>query len=267
MKDTGTVKLIDEICKEKGIDVKLLSFGWIRELKKDGKICHIVKDAFDLNPAGSFVIVNDKYATYEVLKNNNLSVLKHRMLFNQEFREEYAKNIEQEVENAIQEYGKKLVIKANDSSEGKEVYLVQSKEEALNIIQDIFSRHFVSLSICPFEEIEAEYRVICLDGEILYVYKKIAVDWKHNLSRGAQIVTDLENDEKIDEIKKLALKAFHAVNARFVSVDISKKANGEIFVMEINGSVCMSKFIKDAPNGKEIAKKVYSKAIDKMFDE
>ena len=36
--------------------------------------------------------------------------------------------------------------------------------------------------------------------------------------------------------------------------------------MEINGSVCMNKFITDAPNGKEIARKIYGKAIDKMFE-
>ena len=145
------------------------------------------------------------------------------------------------------------------------MYLVNGKEEAINKVEDIFSRHFLSLSICPFEVIEAEYRVICLDGEILCLYKKIAEGWKHNLSQGAKIVADVENDEKIAEVKDLALRAFKAVNARFVSVDVSKKANGEIFIMEINGSVCMNKFIENAPNGKEIAKAVYGKALDKMF--
>lgn len=49
MEASTSLKLIDEICKEKGIDEKILSFGWVRELKKDGKICHIVDEAFDLN--------------------------------------------------------------------------------------------------------------------------------------------------------------------------------------------------------------------------
>lgn len=189
------------------------------------------------------------------------------MIFNPEGRMKNAPKIEEEVDRAIEKYGAKLVVKANDSSEGKEVFLVNGKEETMNKVKDVFSRHFLSLSICPFEEIEAEYRVICLDGEILCLYKKVAEGWKHNLSQGAKLIVDVENDEKIDEVKDLALRAFEAVNARFVSVDISKKVNGEIFVMEINGSVCMNKFIEDAPNGKEIAKEVYGKALDKMFAE
>lgn len=266
MEASTSLKLIDEICKEKGIDEKILSFGFIRELKKNGKICHIVDEAFDLNPAGSFLIVNDKYACFEVLENNGVNSLKHYMIFNPEGRMKNVPKIDEEVDKAIEKYGTKLVVKANDSSEGQEVYLVNGRQEAISKIEDIFSRHFLSLSICPFEEIEAEYRVICLDGEILCLYKKIAKGWKHNLSQGAKIVVDVENDDKIDEVKDLALRAFKAVNARFVSVDISQKSNGEIFVMEINGSVCMNKFIENAPNGKEIAKKVYGKALDKMFN-
>lgn len=267
MEITETLKIIEEICKEKDIDVKTLSLGWVRALTKNDKTRYIVDEAFDLNPAGSFLIVNDKYATYEVLKNNNVSVLRHRVLFNKEGREKYSKDIDQEVEKAIEEYGEKLVIKANDSSEGRDVFLAETKQQAIDAIEDIFNRHFLNLSICPFEEIEAEYRVICLDGEILCCYKKLADGWKHNLSQGAKIVTDIESDEKIDEIRELALRAFKAVNARFVSVDVSKKINGEIFIMEINGSVCMNKFITDAPNGKKIARKIYGKAIDKMFEE
>ena len=36
--------------------------------------------------------------------------------------------------------------------------------------------------------------------------------------------------------------------------------------MEINGSVCMNKFTELVENGYEIAKEIYSKAIDKMFN-
>lgn len=268
MNQTESLLLIDEICKEKNIDINYLSLGWIRELKKDGKICHIVRNSFDLNPASAYNILNDKYATYEVLKNNGVNTLEHYIIFNPciEKRKEFIKNIEKEVDEIYTKIGKKeVVVKANSSSEGKEVYKVNSKREILVIINDIFSRNFESISICPFENIECEYRVIFLDNEILYVYKKIAKDWKHNLSNGASIITNLENDEVLEDVKKLALKAGHATNSRFASIDISKKINGEIFVMEINASVCMSKFIENVENGREIAKNIYTKAINKMF--
>jgi len=263
-----SLNLIDEICKEKEIEVNYLSFGWIRELKKNGKIRHIVRNSFDLNPSGAYHIVNDKYATYEVLAHNNIPVLKHYMIFNPnaEGRCDFAGNIEDEVDKIFAKIGeKKVVLKANTSSEGKNVYLINSKEEAIGIIIDLFSQYFTSVSICPFENIECEYRVTFLDGEILNVYKKIARDWKHNLADGAEIVDIVESDE-IDKVKELALKAGKAVNARFVNVDISRKVTGELFVMEINGSVCMSKFIEKTENGRKIAKNIYEKAIDKMFD-
>ena len=37
--------------------------------------------------------------------------------------------------------------------------------------------------------------------------------------------------------------------------------------MEINASVCMNKFSEMIPNGYEISKGIYSRAIDKMFEE
>ena len=53
---------------------------------------------------------------------------------------------------------------------------------------------------------------------------------------------------------------------KFASVDIAVTKNKEIFVMEINGSVCMNKFTEIIPDGYKIAKSIYSKAIDKMFE-
>lgn len=269
MKQGENLYLIDEICREKGIEESFLSFGWIRELRKDGKICHIVRNSFDLNPASCYHIVNDKYATYEVLKHHNISVLTHYMIFNPkaEGRGEFAGNLNNEVDEIFKKINQeKVVVKANTSSEGKQVFIATSEEEAVTIIKTLFKENFLSVSICPFEEIECEYRVVFLDNEILYVYKKIARDWKHNLADGAYAITDLKNDEKLEAVKELALKAGKAVNARFVTIDISKRVNGEIFVMEINGAVCMSKFIEMVPNGRQIAQEIYEKAIDKMFD-
>lgn len=269
MKETLSLKLIDEICKEEGIEVNHLSFGWIRELKKNDKIRHIVRNTFDLNTASCYEILNDKYATYEVLKHNNINVLTHYAIFNSsiEGREEFSKNLQEEVNKIFKQIGKDtVVVKANTSSEGKNVYKANSQEEAIQIIKELFKNKFSSVSICPFEEIECEYRVVFLDNEIIYIYKKIAKDWKHNLANGATLETNLENDEKLEEIKELALNAGKVTNSRFVTVDVSKKTNGEIFVMEINASVCMSKFMEMAENGKEIAKNIYKKAIAKMFD-
>lgn len=107
MNTTLSLKIIDEICKENDIEERLLSFGWIRELKKGDKTCHIVRNAFDLNPASSYDIMNDKYATYEVLKANGVEVLEHTMLFNPASRKDFAEDIQTKINEAYQKYNRK----------------------------------------------------------------------------------------------------------------------------------------------------------------
>ena len=304
MDKSTMLKIIDEICTEKNIEKTMHSFGWIRELKKDGKVRHIVRNTFDLNPAGAYDIVNDKYATYEILNNNNISVLEHIMLFNPTTREEFAENLDKQIDEALLKFNGKVVIKANNSCQGKDVFLLTKKEEIIEKVKELFSKGADGVSACPFKEIEAEYRVIYLDDGIEYVYKKekpyiigdgkksiqelinnfngeldsrinlayvplknekIVISWKHNLCAGALPITVLENDKYINKVKELALEAGKITNVKFASIDISQDINGEIFVMEINGNVCMSKFAEQVPEGYEIAKRIYSKAIDKMF--
>ena len=85
-------KIIDELCEEKGIEQQLLSFGWIRELKKNNKVRNIIRYTFDLNTAAFYNIASDKYATYEVLSNNQIPTIQHMMIFNTKNRINYLYN-------------------------------------------------------------------------------------------------------------------------------------------------------------------------------
>lgn len=262
-----SMKIIDEICKEKEIEETFLSFGWIRELKKNGKIRHIVRNSFDLNPTACREIVKDKYATYEVLKENEIPVLEYNIIFNSKMREGFGGDIEAKVEEYFNKYNKKIVIKTSNSSEGKGVFLFEDKNEAVSKINELFNEKEASVTISPFEDIEHEYRTVYLDGEILCLYKKIKSKdtWKHNLANGALPAEVTDEDKLKNKVLEIAKNAGRAVNARFVTVDISKTVDGRLFVMEINGNVCMSKFAEKYPNGYEITKNIYEKAIDAMF--
>ena len=57
-----------------------------------------------------------------------------------------------------------------------------------------------------------------------------------------------------------------AMNITFASIDIALTSDKKVLVMEVNGSVCMNKFSEMIPNGYEIAKDIYKKAIIKMFE-
>ena len=75
-------KMIDELCIEKGIKQEKISFGWIRKLTKNNESHSIIRYEFDLNSAVSYEIAKDKYATYAMLKNNNIPINKLLSSFN-----------------------------------------------------------------------------------------------------------------------------------------------------------------------------------------
>ena len=53
---------------------------------------YIIGYQFDLNSAIAYNIAGDKFATYEVLKSNNIPTIEHRMIFNPQTRSKYYKN-------------------------------------------------------------------------------------------------------------------------------------------------------------------------------
>ncbi|MBR3613656.1 MAG: hypothetical protein IKL55_00555 [Clostridia bacterium] len=304
-------QIMDELCKEKNIIQNEISYGWITQLKKNNVSKYIIGYQFDLNSAIAYNIAGDKFATYEVLKSNNIPTIEHRMIFNPQTRSRYYKNkFLNEAKDLFRRNKNKLVIKANDSCKGKDVHFCSEEKEIENIVQKLFEENNDTLSACPYVDISYEYRAIYLCGEILYIYKKkkpyiigngrntvkelidfkfnknmnvdicrdldldkvpfngqeVTISWKHNLSSGAEPIVIDETDEFISQVREVAIKAGDALNIKFASVDVVVTENKEILVMEVNGSVCMNKFSEIIPNGYEIAKAIYSKAIDKMFE-
>lgn len=304
-------KIIDELCSEKDIKQKYLSYGWIRQLKKNNKTHYIMNYQFDLNSSISFNIANDKFATFEVLKSNNVPVIEHKMIFNPQTRSHYyTKKFIEEAKVLLKENNNKIVIKANNSCQGKDVYYCSTEDDIEKIVKKLFNEKNDTLSACPFLNIDFEYRVVYLCGEILFVYKKrkpyvigdgkknldelikekkkkypnitlirdldlnyipreneeVIISWKHNLSGGAEPILIDKTDEYQAKIKEIALNAGNALNIDFATIDIALTDKKEIFVMEANASVCMNKFSEIIPGGYEIAKNIYSRAIDKMFE-
>ena len=302
-------KIIDEICREEQIKQKELSYGWIIELTKNNKKRNIIGYQFDLNSSTSYNIASDKFATYEVLNSNNIPTIPHKIIFNPKTRSlYYNQKFLEEAINLLKNNDNKIVIKANNSCEGKDVYYCSNENEIKDVVTKLFKQND-TLSACPYEDIDYEYRAIYLCGDIIFIYKKkkayvmgdgihtvkelinekynkthlsicknlnlnkiplkneeVVVSWKHNLNNGAEPILIDDNDKYVEKIKNIAIKAGKAVNIKFASIDIAITSDKKIFVMEINGNVCMNKFTELLPNGYEIAKKVFKSAINRMFE-
>ena len=303
-------QILYEICLNQKINLKELSFGWIFELEKNGKIRHIIGSRFDMNYEASGNIACDKFATFEVLKSHNVPVVKHTILFNPNTRSNYVpESGNSKIISSEFKRNGSLVVKPNTGSEGQGVFLCHSLKETESAVLKLFKRND-SIDICPYYDIKTEFRTFYLNGKILLIYAKckpfvvgngvdslgvlinnldlpdtpvshdnlkkldllyvpkqdeiVEISWKHNLSGGAtpQI---LEKSDLYSKIESLALDAGNAMNMSFATIDIIQTTDNNFYVLEINSGIGTSQFIKTAPNGFEIMKKVYSKALEEMF--
>lgn len=219
--------MIKEICLEMDIKVETLSYGWILQLSKEGKVRHITRNLFDNNPQATGKIVADKYATYEVLKSQNIPVIEHTMIFNPAIRGEF---IPQEGiwNTVVAEFSNagKLVVKPNDQSEGIGIELCNSLRETEIAIQKLFNQNNTAVSICPYYDIKTEYRTFYLNGEVLLIYGKtkpfVIGDGKSTIQ---ELTRTLHFSDNLDIQKSLnTLDRFH-IPKKGEKVEISWKHN------------------------------------------
>ena len=290
-------KLMKEICDEKNISYKLVSKDWVAILQKDDKVRYIVGYKFPLNNQAVGKICDDKYAIYEVMKEFNVPVAEHHILF---------KNYDQnEIINYANKYNYNMVVKSNTGTCGNDMYKVNTKDEMISRIDELLKKNF-SISVSPYYDIKTEYRSIMFNGNVELVYgkkrpivigngintiyellcefneryfKKINADnlnrvlnkgevfeynWQFNLSKGSMPFL-LEEYIKENEIKVMAQKIAAILDLKFASVDIIELTNGSYLLLEVNSGVMMENISESLPGGREIAKNIYTKAIDEMF--
>ena len=277
-------KIIKQICQERSIQYEELSDDWIIKLTKENRNKFIVGYKFDLNNQATSEICNDKLFLYAVLKSEEIPVIEYNILF---------KNEEDKLEKYFYEYNQNVVLKPNNGTCGNNVLHICEYDKLKNEYNKLISKCY-SVDICPFYEIESEYRVIYLptkqhiykkvkpiitgDGvhsvkELLIEFNseyfgdernlKIEYEWRFNLSRGAKIA-DVDDEEK-NILMNMINNIIKVINLKFVSIDIVKLTNNQYMVMEINSGVMMENLVKLQDDGIQIAKSVYGEAIDLMF--
>jgi glutathione synthase/RimK-type ligase-like ATP-grasp enzyme len=121
------------------------------------------------------------------------------------------------------------------------------------------------VALTPFVEVDAEYRVVMLDGEPQLVYEKLAGDgeWRHNLGLGGRAV-DVDDDARSAVLAGLAVRAMEAIGLRFGSVDVVEVA-GASFVLEINAGVMMERYGRSSEARRTRVDEIYDRAVAAMF--
>ncbi len=289
-------RAIYEICEEENILLTTFSKDWIFRLEKDNKHTFITGFKFPNNNLATADICNDKVALFEVLSNLNVPCVAHFPVFLVDYPE-----IKDSYFSELLEKHGTLLVKDNRGSCGKNIYKCNDVKTIRESLEKLFLSEYL-VAISPFIDIEVEYRLIMLNGELQVVYGKRI---KEVLGDGVKTIRDLCSDRDIETkfleesfldtvlekdqtmkldfqhnlsrygeyfeledeaIKKhilgMAKTVVHNLGINFASVDIVK-TDGTYKVLEVNSGVMMENYGKDGNYA--ISKEVYRKAILSNF--
>ena len=306
-KERTVVTLLREIAEENGFDYRTFSYDWVKAFTKNGVSMYVYGYNFPINPTSFTQIANDKACTSEVLTANDIPNVEHSyfMCPNNIHYVKYL-GIEGNWKQMIvllEKHGK-IICKPNSGTGGVGLRIINDEGDLEKAVHEMFSSES-TLCICPYYNIENEYRVIILDGEVQLIFRKVrphvignGVDniaslcaksgKKADSSMGidmSYIPTDgeifeigwkhnlgqgsspevLTDGETYDTVSKLALKTLSVLGGRFASVDCVS-IDGKYRVLEVNSGVMMDNFSTASNDNYIKAKSIYKAAIDKFFE-
>lgn len=166
------LEIIYEICQKHSICITSFENTSILCLSCKKERHFIWSRRFDLNSAIASRLADNKFETYMVLQSYGIPIVECYKL-SRVGTKEYENSIDSNLyicKNLLERYGT-IVIKPNNSCEGKSVYRCSSIKEAEIALHSIYSSYkFIVAS--PYINAVNEYRTFFLNGTILLIYKK-----------------------------------------------------------------------------------------------
>lgn len=250
-------RIIKQIALENNLSYEVLSCDLIIKLTKDNKIRYINGYKFGLNSHSLGLILDDKYATYELLNSLNIKVCKHHILFRPNNHNSYAKNYNsfKYCYDLFLKYNKNVILKVNNGTCGDGVYHITTKKELKKIYNYLLKYNF-SISLCPYYNVKNEYRVILLNNEIKIIYEKIN-----------PVVIGNGKDKLIDLLKEFNINYFSNKNNLKKKINYNKiLKNNEEFIYDFKfnlskGSIINEDILKETKTivskmAKDVSKKI-----------
>lgn len=148
-------------------------------------------------------VANDKYKTYQFFLRNKIPCIKaYRSI------------------NSVKEYP--LIMKSVDGHGGNEVYLINSKEEAIKITNKMSHKKFIYQN---FIKNSGDLRIYVLGNEVIgAVLRQNDQDFRSNYSLGGA-VRKYEIDQSL---KETAIRISKLLKADFIGIDFLKVDDGFI---------------------------------------
>ena len=273
--------LLEQVCARQNLRLARLSKGYLAALTRkfapanpsdpalppspQSLTRYIWGRDFGLNPASSAAILNDKYAIYETLAYHHIPAVECQIIYPEGDLNPWAAGCNSLAFAAqyFRAHGSHIVLKPNYGFQGIGVRQIASLPELARAYREVFARSY-SASLCPFYNIQHEYRVVILDGAVRLAYMKTAHgDWRFNLHHGALASPIPPTD--YPAITLLARQAFRALDLRFCSVDIIKTTDDQLLVMELNNGVTLTGYLKQHPEDLDRTLSIYADAVAAIF--
>ncbi|NER25444.1 MAG: hypothetical protein F6J86_37770 [Symploca sp. SIO1B1] len=165
------VKIIREVCLENNISCESFSYDWIFRLSKGNQTAHIFGYQFEKNSSTSHLICSDKCSASDLLQLSQVPAVEHTFFMSpMHIKYVGVSGNWLKLYELLNQHGK-LVCKSNEGTGGNSIYLVSNQFELENAVHKIYSCS-MSMAVCPFYEIENEFRVVVLDGKAKLIYRK-----------------------------------------------------------------------------------------------
>lgn len=291
--------IIKEIGEELGIKVTLLSDGWLIILEKDNQIHYINGYKFDLNNHGIGNILDDKGLFYDAMSYKDLPTIERKSIYEIYNKEEILDYFKRNnntliVKGNIGTCGNSVYLVKDKEDLFNKMDKLLLKQDSISIepFYDIINEYRVILlngevkiiygkerptvigdGISTVKELAIKFneyfinnsKVIKNPDYIPKLNEIIEIDFRFNLSCGARLFTEIDNELK-NRIMDIATLVTKKLDISFASVDIIYTKDNKLLVLEANSGVMMDNYIKQCNNGYINAYNVYKEAIKVMFN-
>lgn len=252
--------IIREICQKKGIAYQSFSDDWVLKLEKNSVIRWAIGYKFDLNLSAAGYVAQDKVATYMVLAAAGIPVVEHylvRML---------PGNPNQWQIEVPDLTGKPVVLKPLSGTGGRAVNCYETVAKAVETAQQTAEPAW---TISPYYDLQTEYRLVMLDGEVLLSLEKtqpVQYDGLKlfNLGQGA-VAVDIPNPSLLGRLTVMASQTMQALSLRLAAVDIVQTLEGDLRILEVNDGIMLESYVLQSAEYKKRAVTVYEAVVQALF--
>lgn len=253
-------QIVRDICARRNITYQTLSDDWVLRLQKGDEVRWITGWKFDVNTSAAGELAQDKVATYMALAAAGIPAVEHYLIRTvphdpQELRYEH---------HGLE--GRPVVIKPLNGTGGRLVERYETIAEALDMVHRSGEPAW---AVSPHYELQAEYRLIMLDGRPLLALEKTQPTLRgklklFNLGFGA-VAADVADQVQLEQLQAMAAEVVRAMSLRLASVDIVRLENGSLRVLEVNDGITVEHYAHQSDEYKKRAVAVYDAIVQAMF--